>query len=79
MDDIRSTANISKTSMENDIYSTYRSPLVSRYASPQMSYNFSDRKKFSTWRKLWIYLAKCQQVSDYHTTHVYSHFFPSCE
>lgn len=40
----------------------YRSPLVSRYASPEMSYNFSDVKKFSTWRRLWFWLAKCQQV-----------------
>jgi adenylosuccinate lyase len=25
----------------------YRTPLVSRYASPEMAYNFSDMKKFS--------------------------------
>uniref|UniRef100_A0A672FUP9 Adenylosuccinate lyase n=1 Tax=Salarias fasciatus TaxID=181472 RepID=A0A672FUP9_SALFA len=40
----------------------YRSPLVSRYASKEMAYNFSDRKKFSTWRKLWIYLAKAEKA-----------------
>ncbi|MBN3278669.1 PUR8 lyase, partial [Polyodon spathula] len=40
----------------------YRSPLVSRYASEEMAYNFSDRKKFTTWRKLWIYLAKAEKV-----------------
>ncbi|XP_013412225.1 adenylosuccinate lyase [Lingula anatina] len=40
----------------------YRSPLVSRYASPEMAYNFSDMKKFTTWRKLWLYLAKAEQV-----------------
>ncbi|MGH0186570.1 UNVERIFIED_CONTAM: hypothetical protein FKN15_021986 [Acipenser sinensis] len=39
----------------------YRSPLVSRYASKEMAYNFSDRKKFTTWRKLWIYLAKAEK------------------
>ncbi|CAF0835889.1 unnamed protein product [Didymodactylos carnosus] len=44
-----------------DERSKYRSPLVSRYASIEMSYNFSDTKKFSTWRKLWFWLAKCQQ------------------
>jgi len=27
-----------------------------------MAYNFSDRKKFTTWRKLWIYLAKAEKV-----------------
>ncbi|CAF4141944.1 unnamed protein product, partial [Rotaria magnacalcarata] len=43
-----------------DDRSKYRSPLVSRYASAEMSYNFSDVKKFSTWRRLWFWLAKCQ-------------------
>ncbi|XP_034449588.1 adenylosuccinate lyase isoform X1 [Hippoglossus hippoglossus] len=40
----------------------YRSPLVSRYASKEMAFNFSDRKKFSTWRKLWIYLAQAEKT-----------------
>uniref|UniRef100_A0A3P8PJ20 Fumarate lyase N-terminal domain-containing protein n=1 Tax=Astatotilapia calliptera TaxID=8154 RepID=A0A3P8PJ20_ASTCA len=40
----------------------YRSPLVSRYASKEMSYNFSDKKKFTTWRKLWIFLAKAEKA-----------------
>ncbi|XP_030855053.1 adenylosuccinate lyase-like [Strongylocentrotus purpuratus] len=44
-----------------DMYK-YRSPLVSRYASPEMAYNFSEVKKFSTWRKLWLWLAKGQQT-----------------
>ena len=46
-----------------DDRSKYRSPLVSRYASAEMSYNFSDVKKFSTWRRLWFWLAKCQKVN----------------
>jgi adenylosuccinate lyase len=41
--------------------STYQSPLTSRYASPEMSFNFSDDKKFVTWRKLWILLATAQR------------------
>lgn len=45
-----------------DEFTKYRSPLVSRYASKEMAYNFSDRKKFTTWRKLWIYLAKAEKV-----------------
>lgn len=45
-----------------DEFLKYRSPLVSRYASKEMAYNFSDRKKFTTWRKLWIYLAKAEKV-----------------
>ena len=40
----------------------YKSPLTARYASREMSYNFSDAKKFSTWRQLWIYLAKAEMV-----------------
>ncbi|TRY89971.1 hypothetical protein DNTS_001693 [Danionella cerebrum] len=45
-----------------DEFLKYRSPLVSRYASKEMAYNFSDRKKFTTWRKLWIYLAKAEKA-----------------
>ncbi len=40
---------------------TYESPLNSRYASKEMQYIFSPDKKFSTWRKLWIALAKSEQ------------------
>lgn len=40
----------------------YRSPLVSRYASPEMAFNFSEMKKFTTWRRLWTYLAKSEKV-----------------
>ncbi|XP_058797841.1 adenylosuccinate lyase [Phymastichus coffea] len=44
-------------------YCDYRSPLATRYASKEMRYNFSDQNKFSTWRKLWIYLAKAEMFS----------------
>lgn len=39
----------------------YQSPLTSRYASPEMAYNFSNQKKFTTWRQLWIHLARAEQ------------------
>ena len=38
----------------------YESPLSSRYASDEMQYIFSPDKKFSTWRKLWIALARAE-------------------
>ncbi|WP_019226997.1 adenylosuccinate lyase [Sedimentibacter sp. B4] len=37
---------------------TYENPLITRYASKDMSYIFSDESRFSTWRKLWIALAE---------------------
>ncbi|XP_043924191.1 adenylosuccinate lyase isoform X1 [Protopterus annectens] len=46
----------------DDEFNKYRSPLVSRYASKEMAYNFSERKKFTTWRKLWLYLAKAEKM-----------------
>ncbi|MCT4595012.1 MAG: adenylosuccinate lyase [Anaeromicrobium sp.] len=39
----------------------YNNPLISRYASKEMAENFSNDKKFSTWRKLWIALAEAQR------------------
>ncbi|XP_031837557.1 adenylosuccinate lyase [Nomia melanderi] len=51
---------MSAAKVENSEYSDYRSPLATRYASKEMRYNFSDQHKFSTWRKLWIYLAKAE-------------------
>ncbi|MBA3709676.1 MAG: adenylosuccinate lyase [Planctomycetes bacterium] len=39
----------------------YESPLASRYASPEMSALFSDDRKFQTWRRLWIELARAER------------------
>ena len=39
---------------------TYENPLIKRYASSDMSYLFSDEKKFRTWRKLWVALAEAE-------------------
>ena len=38
----------------------YESPLASRYASDEMLYLFSPDKKFSTWRRLWVALARAE-------------------
>ncbi len=40
--------------------STYETPLNSRYASKEMQYIFSSDMKFTTWRKLWIALARAE-------------------
>ena len=39
---------------------TDESPLSSRYASDEMLYLFSADKKFSTWRRLWVALARAE-------------------
>ena len=39
---------------------TYESPLSSRYASDEMLYLFSADKKFTTWRRLWVALARAE-------------------
>lgn len=44
--------------MSRDIY---ENPLALRYASKEMNQNWSPQKKFSTWRRLWIALAKAEQ------------------
>uniref|UniRef100_A0AC11CX39 Adenylosuccinate lyase n=1 Tax=Ovis aries TaxID=9940 RepID=A0AC11CX39_SHEEP len=43
-------------------YDSYRSPLASRYASPEMCFLFSDKYKFRTWRQLWLWLAEAEQT-----------------
>lgn len=42
-------------------FERYESPLVARYASLQMQALFSDSRKFWTWRKLWLELARVQR------------------
>lgn len=38
----------------------YENPLNTRYASAEMSRLFSDQRKFSTWRRLWVILAEAE-------------------
>lgn len=40
--------------------SSYESPFSTRYASEEMQYVFSPDKKFKTWRRLWLALAKAE-------------------
>ncbi|MBQ2935886.1 MAG: adenylosuccinate lyase [Lachnospiraceae bacterium] len=44
--------------MRTDIY---QSPLCERYASKEMQSIFSNDRKFTTWRELWIALAESEQ------------------
>ncbi|MBR6385063.1 MAG: adenylosuccinate lyase [Ruminococcus sp.] len=39
---------------------SYESPFCTRYASEEMQYVFSADKKFTTWRRLWVALARAE-------------------
>jgi adenylosuccinate lyase len=43
-----------------DPLDAYDNPLVSRYASPEMARLWGPRRKFGTWRRLWVALAEAQ-------------------
>ena len=40
---------------------SYQNPLAGRYASKEMSFNWSPQKKHSTWRRLWVALARSEK------------------
>lgn len=44
-----------------DAHSSYDNPLITRYASRAMAELWSPRRKFTTWRRLWIALAEAQR------------------
>lgn len=41
-------------------HETYQNPLITRYASHEMSHIWSSQRKFSTWRRLWVALAEAE-------------------
>ena len=43
------------------MHAFYESPLCSRYADGEMKRIFSDDRKFSIWRRLWLLLAESEQ------------------
>lgn len=49
---------VSEKKMQKD---KYEHPLVSRYATKEMSFVWSPHSKFSTWRKLWLALAESER------------------
>ena len=44
----------------DDAYTHYDNPLIGRYASAAMSAVWGPRRKFSTWRRLWVALAEAE-------------------
>ena len=42
-------------------HAVYENPLCRRYASREMQEIFSDDRKFSTWRRLWVALAESER------------------
>lgn len=44
-----------------DSHQTYENPLITRYASPEMAGLWSSQRKFSTWRRLWVALARAEK------------------
>ena len=44
------------------MHDSYQNPLCTRYAGKDMQRIFSDRQKFSTWRRLWLALAESEQA-----------------
>lgn len=45
-----------------DSLDRYESPLVQRYASPEMVRIWAPRHRFGTWRRLWLALAEAEQA-----------------
>src|SRR5262245_11376276 len=40
----------------------YDNPLIGRYASREMAERWGPRRKFGTWRRLWLWLAEAQHA-----------------
>ena len=60
------------------MHDIYENPLCKRYASREMQEIFSDDRKFSTWRRLWIALAESEKelgldISDEQITEMKAH------
>ncbi len=42
-------------------FESYQNPLITRYASTEMSRTWSSQTRHATWRRLWVALAESQQ------------------
>lgn len=47
--------------MASSINDTYVTPLTGRYSSKEIQNIFSPRMRFTTWRRLWLWLAEAQK------------------
>src|SRR5262249_39323375 len=58
-------ANLLKSRrLMSDPHLLYDNPLIGRYASPEMAQRWGPRRKFGTWRRLWLWLAEAQRALD---------------
>lgn len=62
------------------MHDTYENPLCRRYAGREMQEIFSDDRKFSTWRRLWVALAESEKelglpISDGQIAQMKEHIF----
>jgi adenylosuccinate lyase len=48
----------------SDPHLLYDNPLIGRYASREMAERWGPRRKFGTWRRLWLWLAEAQRALD---------------
>jgi adenylosuccinate lyase len=48
----------------SDPFLLYDNPLIGRYASREMAERWGPRRKFGTWRRLWLWLAEAQRALD---------------
>jgi len=46
----------------SDPHLLYDNPLIGRYASREMAERWGPRRKFGTWRRLWLWLAEAQMA-----------------
>ena len=63
------------------MHDVYENPLCKRYASREMQEIFSDDRKFSTWRRLWVALAESEkelglQITDEQIEEMRAHILP---
>lgn len=57
---IRPTIKVKGVLFSMSNTNSYESPFCTRYASEEMQYIFSADKKFTTWRRLWVALARAE-------------------